>query len=439
MAKKGKSKNEYYTELATVIDGKAGPFPATFYKTRWEEGKYLILRQVEESGIVVASNKEDVADEIMKYASANPHCGVKTDKDAAGAVRWWLAVGDNVPMPEPFLWMDEFGLTFSRLPWAKGVDGPKPTWGGVWARTTNAAAMRAFIGSVFDKDSKNQQYVWCYGGGGNGKSAIDRVLSRILGPAYTSTFPPKDRIGFWLRTLLGKRLVIFPDCDTKGFPATGLFKSLCANDAVAAEEKGGATVGVRLGCRFIFLSNELPTLSSEEADARRVIFCELGKPTEAEVRGDFEDDLWAEAGPVITECIREWSTLKATGSHVIPTEKDGIDSWVEDLEMDHQETLEFYLQVDLTQTKRGIGPILLQRYLQDAYDKKSDRLDFLRWLERKHGIRKKTVASGEDRGKKEYFGLFPRPGNVLKGSPGSRQEDIRKSRDKHLELLNKDM
>lgn len=427
MAKQAKiPKAEKHIAMAKIVDGNlalvGSEFPVNFFRVTDVEGNHIILKQQDESGIVALCSEDYVVEEVMRYCEVRPSFGVDNKNDARSVVDWWLALSKSIEMPPPFRWLDEYGLTFSRLPWPMGASGPTPTWDKIGHRMTNFAAFKCFIGSLFDAGATHQQYVWCYGGGGNGKSAIDRVLSRVFGPSYKGAMPPKDRTGFWLRGLVGKRLVVFPDCSAKGFPASGFFKSLCANDAMEVEEKGGPTVTMRLGCRFIFLSNDRPTLSSEDADSRRVIFCELGKPSDGEMRPGFEDDLWAEAGHFVTTCIQSWETRKARGTSGIETDRSQITDIVQDVEAHFEETLDYYFTIDKGQPSHGISPINLQRCLAHAYKKRSDQMGFRDWLERFHGIRKLCVRDENSKVIKVYPGLFMKsdvatytrqqPGNV---------------------------
>lgn len=413
---KKESKQELHISLSEVIDGKhpqrvEDVFPDTFHLVNVGE-EQLILKQITDDGIVIVSNREAMAFRVMAYASNRPWYGITNKKDALTVVDWWASKTEAVDMPPPFRWLDEYGLSFSRLPWPKGVTGPKPTWDGVGLRMSNSRPFREAIGSLFDKDVKHQQYVWCYGGGGNGKSAIDRVLQRIFGPAYASAFPPKDRVGFWLYSLLGKRLVVFPDCGDKNFPATGTFKSMCANDAMPLEKKNGATYSMKLNCSYMFLSNELPNLSSEDADSRRVIFCELGKPNPEERRPTFEDDLWNEAGSFITQCISEWEAGgKVSG--VISTDNSEISSHVEDNEMEFESFTSHYFDIKIGAKISGLAPTILQDYMRLEWKKRYEWNEYRRWLERRHGVYKKQVTSGEDRNKYVYHGLFLKPGVVV--------------------------
>lgn len=390
-------------------------FPEKFYAISMDEGRHIVVRRIDSSGLVVISSMTAVANSVYSFAHGRKdYADFVPDVDTAKKVaNNWIALQADkppVPMPKAFVWADETGLAFSRLPWKKGEDGPTPTWGKISARMSNFHAFMGFIGSMFDETATHQQYVWCYGGGGNGKSAIDRVLERIFGMAYRAAQPPGrgQNTGFWLRSLLGKKLVVFPDCGDKKFPASGLFKSMCANDALQLEEKNGPTVSARLGCRYIFMSNELPELSSEDADSRRVIFCELGKPSAEELRPSFEADLWSESGAFMTDCMRVWDEIKKSHGGTIPTDKSEISSLVEDLEMHHADNLDFYFDINFTSKNESISPIMFQRCVSSFYKYRGDQLDFVRWLQRTHGIKKKSVRLEDGRIVKQYVGLFPK-------------------------------
>jgi phage/plasmid-associated DNA primase len=202
------------------------------------------------------------------------------------------------------------------------------------SRTTNASALMQWIGSIFDPDADLQQYVWLYGGGQNGKSALGRFLSQVLGGGARSVQPPGLNDKFWTINLIGKRLVIYADCNNAKFVTCGLFKSMTGGDPVPAEIKLGATLQVVLKAKHLFFSNKKPGISASMADQRRIILCEMS-PIVGEPDPFYEDRLWAEAPTFLGECINQY--LDQSGpKRRIKTE----DQAAKDLAFDHEEMFE---------------------------------------------------------------------------------------------------
>lgn len=326
------SKPAMYLRLAQSIDKSPGGlpnFPKRYYAATLDEGLRIILRDVGD-GLVLVSNRDAVAEDLIEFAASIKDASWLLDwRSATQAADVWLHMAKPIPLPPAYRWADEpeHLLTFSRLPWTNQLCGPTPTWDKLLSRLSNADAFKAWLGSLFIEEANHQQYVWLHGIGGEGKGAIDRFLNKVLGRAYRSEEPPHAGDKFWTYFLIGSRLVTFADCNAKGFPATGKFKSLCANDAVRCEVKGGKAFTTRLGCRFIFYSNERPALSTEAADMRRVIYCEFERLAEGfRPEPTFEERLWAEGGDFLGKCINAYKL----GNHEhgpISTETEDIQAW----------------------------------------------------------------------------------------------------------------
>lgn len=260
---------------------------------------------------------------------------------AIACYRTWLgASATRIVKPAQLLWADEPGLTWWRLPWPKPTKvGPMPTWDNLLGRLSNAAALKCWIGSLFDPAANHQQYVWVHGQGGDGKGALDRFLQKVFGRSYRSEEPPAPSDKFWTYFLIGAKLVSFADCNAQGFPASGRFKSLCANDAIRCEIKGGRAFTMRLNCRFIFYSNEKPSLSTEKADMRRVIFCAFEPRPVGELDDpSFEARLEAEGGDFLAECLGAYQ-MSNPNHGMIVAEMDKIHAWASTYEDDFEAIL----------------------------------------------------------------------------------------------------
>ena len=132
------------------------------------------------------------------------------------AAEYWVSKTDPVEMPVPVLEKSKPGLCFYRLPWDFDRDNPcnAPLFEEFVKRIkTNQMQFVQFIGSLFDLNSDRQQYLWLYGEGGNGKGAVMKVLHEVLKSQYASE-NTNNVNQFWTAGLLGKRLVVFEDCNS---------------------------------------------------------------------------------------------------------------------------------------------------------------------------------------------------------------------------------
>lgn len=315
-------------------------------------------------------------------------------------------------------WLTEKGYTWHRLPWDPS-EGATPTWDTLLGRMTNQRAFRAFIGSLFFKEAENHQYCWIYGPGGDGKGAINRFLAQVFGNAYRSKQPPAPGDRFWTYGLLNARLTCFPDCNGKGFTASGLFKSLTGGDPVDVEAKGQMSFTTKLETRFIFLSNEKPTLSSERADMRRVIYCAFEDGAEREQ--GFEARLWAEGGAFLTRCMQDYLELCPDHGD-IPSDANGIEDWVAALEEDFSALFDKHFQMpnEAYRTSKGVAglptdqldlvtvkPEALQDVLAEAFPRQVKRQrEFRDWLCKRHQVERKGVrVSDKDWVVYRYVGM----------------------------------
>lgn len=360
---------------------------------------------------------ETLAIDVVKYCEENMYKSVDyqlTSKEAKAAAEYWSYLVAPVPEPKMFSWPDETGLTFARLPW-RAVAGDCPTWDRLMARMSNAKAFKAFIGSLFDPLSYLQQYIWLRGEGNDGKGSINRFLSRVLGLAYCSKQPKERGDKFWAHELLGKRLVVFPDCNDQSFVASGFFKTLTGGDPIGVEAKGRMSYTTRLNCKYLILSNERPGVSSEVADLRRLIYCEIDARDASEpVPTDdaFEAQLWAEGGAFLASCISEYERGNGTGKPIAVT-GDQLKDIVETNELDFEEVFDFYFEIDEKDRANWVQPVYLQRVLKQAFKSVKTQREFLSYIERVYGVKKQVVRHDNNQRIKQYKGLVTKPLRIV--------------------------
>jgi phage/plasmid-associated DNA primase len=421
---------EIYQGLARIINGKATglpAFPEKYYVHQPAPGVLAVLKAIDldDPGVVGFVPLSAVSQTLLKYAAAalkESEDYQLTAKDADLAVDYWSYETPAVKTPKMFLWPFEEGLCFARMPW-RAEAGPTHTWEGMLARMTNAEAFIDWIGSLFVEDSSLQDYCWVYGGGNDGKGAINRFLHRVFGPAYRSKQPPrKDREGNWVSGLIGSRICVFPDCNNTSFVASGLFKSITGGDPVDAEPKFKDPFTVVLNAKYLFFSNERPSLSSERSDLRRIVYCEFSQPGEFDP--DFEDKLWAEGGAFIHACITSYlSKYQSRKSIAASTNSDELAAWVLSLEDDFQAFFDeqFLLNHENYRTweqirnlpsntidELTVKPSHMERILSARFPRKYDKAQFRNWMERRFGIKHLKVRLDKDV-KRFYLGCRLKP------------------------------
>lgn len=178
------------------------------------------------------------------------------------------------------------------------------TWKRLIAKSTSPDLLVLFIGSLLDPTSDNSQYLWIKGDGGEGKGSFVRGILSALGKAGSVEQPPAGESRFWTQGLRHKRFVCFMDLDDVNFVTTGLFKTISGNDPLRFEIKGGATYMAEIDAKFCIVSNYLPNLSHNNADARRAIIVEF-KDNDDYIE-NFEQKLKEEAVDFISYCYAKF-------------------------------------------------------------------------------------------------------------------------------------
>ena len=250
-------------------------FPFKFHVVEPSPGIFDVLEE-RRNQVVNYCHDQRVSAAILKFCqtklSNRPAFVNWTTKDAHECMRFWLHMSRPISQPVLVREKSSEGLCFHRLPW-DAKKGKCPLFDEFLSRTSNADAYQIFIGSLFYPNSDKQQYLWHYGRGLNGKGSMIRLLRRVLGPAFSAEDAGQAKSQFWTYGLIGKRLIVFPDCNSYSFPASQKFKSLTGGDPIRIERKNKDPYTEQLEAKFMFASNEKPGLSSQSSDVRRAIFC----------------------------------------------------------------------------------------------------------------------------------------------------------------------
>ncbi len=340
-----------------------------------------------------------------------------TLRKAREAVEMWLAFAEPIPMSEikSVRWKSEHGHTWRRLPWDR-TEGPTPTWDKILSKMSNASALRQWLGSLFFEEAQQHGYVWVHGMGNDGKGSMNRFLKRVFGRSYRSKQPPAPGDKFWTYGLIGSRLVVFPDCNSQGFTTGGMFKSLSGGDPVDVEAKGKMSFTTELQCKFLFFSNEKPNISCEDADMRRIIYCEFfEKMKKEDADPKFEAKLWAEGGAFLTNCVKEY--LEACPNHEnIKSDQEDITAWVSVGEEKFQNTFDQHFMVpgnELYRTPKGlhglsaeqlalvtVAPNEMLAIVTADFPEQREQVRFRDWLYKKYNVQKKGIKRD---GKTDYY------------------------------------
>lgn len=218
----------------------------------------------------------------------------------------------------------EKGLCFNRLDWDLVVDAPTPTFDEMFSRMTNAIAIKAFIGSLFDHEADRSQYVFIFGEGGNGKGRLIEFLGWALGSSHMPSHIPEKTDRFWLSSITRARLVTFGECDDYGFTSSEKFKAVTGNDLLSIERKGKDLFQTKIFAKFFFASNKKPSLTSAKFNLRRAIYSEIGPVTGPIIPPNaYLNKLKAEGQAFLSKCKQIYWGL-CPDQRTIPVEEDSM-------------------------------------------------------------------------------------------------------------------
>lgn len=381
---------DMYRELLDVINRQnrhelLPPFPVKFHVYRPQNGEPLTVQEGDKGEVSIV-NEAVLRSYIVRWTAGpmRQEAAYKWDVDGCRkAAQYWLT---NTEPKEISMvaWKDEPGLTFSRLPWT-GTEPAQPhqLFDEMFSRMSNADAVRAFIGSLFDAESDRQQYLYLYGSGGVGKSTLLRMLAKVFKGAYRSMQPPVPNETHWSSGLLGARLVAFCDLNNNRFPTSAIFKTITGGDEVLINPKFKPSYSTILPVKIILSSNRRPSLSSESADTRRAIYAEIQAPPEVgrDERATYETRLWQEMGDFLRTCVAHYENTSYRG--LIATDRRELNELIEQNEEPMEAFFERHMEL-------APGGIVLTDDMKAALDKNKDqdfsRPDFLAYLERHYKV-----------------------------------------------------
>jgi len=411
-------RREIYDRIIDCLNcepwNKLATFKKRFYvtETNMEQRRILLDNG---NGVVKYVSKDSLVSAIFAW----------TRDKRGGSVVYYLPVGaceelakcwlhTTLPIDEPpaFRFASDRGLCFNRLAWDP-VPGATPLFDEFLSRCSNAEALEAFIGSLFEPNADRQQYVWMHGMGANGKSTLLQFLRRIFGHACVSKKPPGRDDRFWASNLPGKRIVMLPDCNNRNFPASQDFKMLTGGDAVTIELKGENPFDAELCCKFIFASNDRPEITSQKADMRRAIYVEI-KPIAGDPDPKYAERLNAEAPFIAHRCMKKYAELCPDHGQ-IPVDVEGLEMLAEQNEEEFATVFadNFKLVETDNQTQWKNKPWFSGAELQEVCWhqkwKKDEKSAFIKWLECRLGIKKRAVKIDPGKTRRVYVGAVVLP------------------------------
>jgi len=403
-------KAEIYRELSDIINqDRTGwqPLSHRYFVVELEPGTRKIVQEYAPNCVRYVV-REALVNELSQYISENlggMGMYALTVKELRETVDYWMSETKAVPEPISIVEKSDPRMCFLRLPFNYGdpAEAETPTFDEFFSRADNSDAIKAFIGSCLVTGSNRQQYLWLYGEGGDGKGSFVKALEPLFGEFFISTVAPKNGgARFWTNSLVGKRLVLFPDNNNYRFVNDGIFKACTGDDRVPCELKGGANYTAKLECKFIFLSNEMPDIDGTRASLRRAIYSKITPPTGKleDLSGEYADSMQSEVVDFAKKCV-----IHYMGSYdlheVIKVDEDKLS----ELTSFNEEYFEFIFKQCFEEAKgASIQGSEMVRKLTLHKLNQFERRDFIAFMQRTKKISRKKTKTGA-----YYQGLRSRP------------------------------
>ncbi|MCB0421355.1 MAG: hypothetical protein KDD61_10175 [Bdellovibrionales bacterium] len=286
-------------------------------------------------------------------------------------------------MPSSILLKSQEGLTFNRTD-CDPVRMETPLFDELMLRVGNSEGLMAFIYSLFVPRSDDQQYVWMYGNGGDGKGALARFLQKLLGSAYHA-----DRAAgatgnkHFTASFVGKRLAVFSDSNATKFVTTELFKEMSGGDHIKVERKYENALTLKLDTKYLFLSNSPPQITSKKSDIRRLILCWVN-PISVTPDPQYESNLWNERSGILWKCKLAYEALTKNNGP-IKVDLSSTDQLAEEQEIPFETIFDQYLEVSKF---AQMTPKELYQAVRSACSSNSIQfMEFKQWMIRKYKLK----------------------------------------------------
>jgi len=187
--------------------------------------------------------------------------------------------------------------------------------------------LQMWFGYCLTEDTRMQKMLFMIGPKRCGKGTIISVLQQIIGRSFGSMNFHALQTNFGLMSALNKTVLAFPDARVSGkmdqAKIVADLLSISGEDSIRVDRKNMTPIDVKLGCRIMLASNELPKLhDTSNALIDRVLLIRFFKSFYGKEDVYLRETLSKELDGILNWAIEGWHKLQLAGKFFQP--KSGL-------------------------------------------------------------------------------------------------------------------
>lgn len=378
--------------------------------------KEVVPTRIDDKNVCTRLESDELAKLVMEYVRLTViHKEYRLSaKQCHECVDYWKLASKISSSISHVRFASDLDFCWNRVPFDLTA-APTPYFDEMFARMgAQASAVKAWIWSIFELKSYNEQYLWLYGKGNDGKSSLLEFLARIFG--NEGALAQDDLSGedkHWGMSFIGKRFVYFPDFKQVSSLERGPLKSLTGGDRVLIRPFYKAGYMTKLDCKLALGSNYYPPASVQRSHIRRLLFAELTPPDDSilTTTSDYAEKLWSEGGAFLQSCKQEYERMCPKHERIASSQTsiDIIEAWGSH----HEDEFELWFN-DFFEKGTFLLAHDLTRCVLDRFKDNRSKGACYDWLQ-KRGYRKTRQSDGKRLW--GYSGLAIKPAKIYIFAP----------------------
>ena len=284
----------------------------------------------------------------------------------------------------------------------------------------HAEVWMEWLWSVFDKNNSGSQIMALQGEGGDGKSVVTSVLTKVIGEKAVTAVSDKDlKSDFWASNLYNKALVIWGDTKTNHPLSSEQVHQLTGRDMISVNIKNQPAFSYRFKGKLMMNTNNNFQIKDLKNEHRRIIYLRLRVTDEAKKRthklnpdgtlykdkrgntifigdNDWQSKLEDQAYSFLYECKKLYDERNNGANVELP--EHIYDSMMEDIVDDDTFAEDRFYEVYETTTnpddyieKKDLHKFWYETLLPQEREKFFTYNNFVSWVKTQHPTKKKSI------------------------------------------------